>query len=51
VEVPRQIDVMKDNKLALRISIKAITPAKPDDSKNFKLKGHEWQRQFTAEAR
>jgi hypothetical protein len=51
VQVARQVDVVKNGKLALRVSIKSIAPASPDRSKNFKMKGHEWQRAFTAEER
>jgi hypothetical protein len=51
VQVARQIDVLKDGKLGMRISVKELGPADPAASKSFKLKGHEWQRAFTAEVR
>jgi hypothetical protein len=51
VQVARQIDLMKEGKLAMRINVKDVGPATPDTLKEFKLKGHEWQRAFTAEER
>ncbi len=51
VQVARQIDVLKDGKLGMRISITQISSANPDSAKSFRLKGHEWQRAFTAEVR
>ena len=51
VQVARQIDVLKDGKLGMRISVKDILPADTASAKEFKLKGHEWQRAFTAEVR
>jgi hypothetical protein len=51
VQVARQIDVLKDGKLGMRITVKDIGPADPAVTRDFKLKGHEWQRAFTAEVR
>jgi hypothetical protein len=51
VQVARRIDVLKDGKLAMRVSVSNIGPVDPAAAKNFKLKGHEWQRAFTAEER
>lgn len=51
VQVARQIDVLKDGKLGMRITVKDIGPADPEVAKDFRLKGHEWQRAFTAEVR
>jgi hypothetical protein len=52
VQVARRIDVLKDGKLGMRFFVKEIgLPADPAVSKNFTLKGHEWQRAFTAEVR
>jgi TonB family protein len=51
IQVARQIDLIKDGKLAMRINVKEVGVANPDDLKNFKLKGHEWHRAFTAEER
>jgi len=51
VGVARQINVMKEGKLAARITIKSIAPAATNSPKDFKLKGHEWRRAFTAEVR
>jgi hypothetical protein len=51
VQVARQIDVLKDGKVGMRIIVNEIGPADPAAAKDFKLKGHEWQRAFTAEVR
>ena len=51
VQVPRRVEVLKDGKLAMRVSVTDISTADPAAAKNFKLKGHEWQRAFTAEER
>jgi hypothetical protein len=51
VQVARQIDVLKDGKVGMRITVKDVGPADPATAKDFKLKGHEWQRAFTAEVR
>lgn len=51
VQVARQIDVLKDGKLGMRITVKGIGPADLAVAKDFRLKGHEWQRAFTAEVR
>jgi hypothetical protein len=51
VQEARQIDVLKDGKVALRVVVIEIGPADPTAAKDFKLKGHEWQRAFTAEVR
>jgi len=51
VQVARQIDLVKEGKLAMRINVKDVVPATPDTLKEFKLKGHEWQLAFTAEER
>lgn len=51
VQVARQIDVLKDGKLGMRVVIKEIGPAEAGAVKGFKLKGYEWQRAFTSEVR
>ena len=51
VHVAKRIDVLKDGKLVMRVTIKEIVPADPAMAKDFKLKGHEWQRAFTQEVR
>jgi hypothetical protein len=51
VDVPRRIDVLKDGKAAMRLTVKEIGPADPAQARTFKLKGHEWERRFTAEVR
>jgi hypothetical protein len=51
VQVARQIDVLKDGKVGMRIAVSEIGRADSAAAKDFKLKGHEWQRAFTAEVR
>ncbi len=51
VQVARQIDVLKDGKVGMRITVNEVGPADSAVAKDFKLKGHEWQRAFTAEVR
>jgi hypothetical protein len=51
VQVAKQIDVLKDGKVGMRIIVKEVGPADPSVAKDFKMKGHEWQRAFTAEVR
>lgn len=51
VQVTKQIDVLKDGKVGMRIVVNEIGPADPAAARDFKLKGHEWQRAFTSEVR
>jgi hypothetical protein len=51
VQLARQIDVMQNGKLALRISIESIEGTGPATAEDFQIIGHEWQRAFTAEER
>jgi hypothetical protein len=51
MDIARIILVSKDGKLGMRISVKEIVAPQPDAAKNLKLKGHEWQRAFTADER
>jgi hypothetical protein len=51
VKIARQIDVLKDGKLAMPISVTEVTPAGTVSPDSFKLTGHEWQRAFTDEVR
>jgi hypothetical protein len=51
IGVPRQIDVLKDDKLAMQISVQQIGAPDADAAKHLALKGHEWERAFTAEVR
>jgi TonB family protein len=51
VQLARRIDLVRDGKLALRINVKGVGPANPENRKDFKLNGHEWRRAFTAEER
>lgn len=51
IRVPRQIDVRKDGRLAISIRVTDLAPAGSVSADTFELKGHEWQRAFTAEER
>jgi len=51
LKLARDIDVLKDGQLALKIRVTGVASATTVPSDSFKLKGHEWQRMFTDEAR
>jgi hypothetical protein len=51
LKIARQIDVLKDGKLALKIHVAEVSAGTALADRTFKLKGHEWQRMFTDEAR
>jgi hypothetical protein len=51
VKFPRQIDVFKDGKLAMRIRVTEMTAPGEIPPNNFELKGHAWPRAFTSEVR
>jgi hypothetical protein len=51
LRIARRIDVLNNGQMPMEISIKDIGPPATVDPKQFKLKGHEWQRAFTAEVR
>lgn len=51
VGVPREIDIVKDGELAMRITVMQIARPDADAAKSLALKDHEWKRMFTAEAR
>jgi hypothetical protein len=51
VPTPRTITALKDGKVDLRFTVKDIGAADPAAAKHLQLKGHEWQRAFTAETR
>ncbi len=50
-KVARQIDVRKDGRLGMRIRVTEVAPGASLPASNFEVKGHEWQRAFTAEER
>jgi hypothetical protein len=50
-KVAHRIDVLKDDKLGMRINIAEIIPAGTVPKSTFEIKGHEWTRAFTAEVR
>ncbi len=51
VRVARRIDVLRDEKLAIRIRITQVSPAETLPEKTFEIPKHEWTRAFTAEVR
>jgi len=51
VKIAHRIDVLKDGNHGMRIRITEVSPAGSVPSKTFEVKGHEWTRAFTAEAR
>lgn len=51
VKIARQINVLKEGHLAMRITVGTVTPAPTVSADTFKLKGHEWERMFTDEVR
>jgi hypothetical protein len=51
LKIARQIDVLKDRQLALKIRVTEVSSGTALPAHTFKLKGHEWQRMFTDEAR
>jgi TonB family protein len=51
VKVAQHIDVIKDGKVGMRIHVTELAPAGNVPTKMFEIKGHEWIRAFTAEAR
>jgi hypothetical protein len=50
-KIARRIDVLKDGNLGIRIRVTEVSPAGTIPPKTFEVKGHEWTRAFTAEAR
>jgi hypothetical protein len=51
VAIARKIDVLKNGKVAMQISITEVNPAGPTQAQTFEVHGHEWTRAFTDEAR
>jgi hypothetical protein len=51
LKIAHQITLRKEGKPAMRIRVTEVAPAPPLSAKDFELKGHEWQRAFTAEER
>jgi hypothetical protein len=51
VNIARRVDVYRADKLGMRINITDISAVAGSPKIQFKLKGHEWQRQFTDEVR
>ena len=51
VKVAREINVLKDTALAMRIKVVSLTGAETKPAKYFELPGHSWNRAFTDEVR
>lgn len=51
IKLARRIDVLKDDRLAMRIQVTDITPASSIPKETYELKGHESTRSFTSEGR
>jgi hypothetical protein len=51
VKIARQISVLKDGQLAMRIRITEVAPAGTIPAKTLEVPGHEWARAFTDEVR
>jgi hypothetical protein len=51
VRVAHRIDVLKDGNLGVRIRVTDVSPTGAMPPKTFEVKGREWTRAFTAEAR
>jgi hypothetical protein len=50
-KVARQIGLREDGKLVMRIHVIELVPATAEPPNYFEIKGHQWQRAFTAEER
>ena len=50
-KVAHHIDVLKDDKLVMRIDVTEVVSPGTIPAKEFELKGHPWQRAFTSEVR
>jgi len=51
IKVSRQIDAMKDGRLAMRVNVTGIAPPEGISEKIFELKGHPGQRALTSDWR
>jgi hypothetical protein len=51
IKVARQIDVLRDNKLGMRIRVTELSPAESLPAETFEVSQHEWIRAFTDEVR
>jgi hypothetical protein len=51
VKVAHRIDVLRDGNLGMRIGVTKVSSAGTVSAESFEMKGHEWTRAFTAEAR
>jgi len=51
VRVAHRIEVFKDSRLAMKVTITDVSSTPSVTPEKFKLKGHEWQRKFTDEVR
>jgi hypothetical protein len=51
VKIARRIEVLRDDKMGMQIRVTEVSSTGPVPAKTFQVKGHEWTRAFTAEAR
>ena len=51
VKIARQINVLNQGHVVMKISVGDVTPAPTVSDDSFKLNGHEWERRFTDEVR
>jgi hypothetical protein len=51
IQIPYQIEVLKDENLALQIQVTEVADPGEVPAASFELKGHSWQRAFTSEVR
>ncbi|MGA1983781.1 MAG: hypothetical protein ABSG84_15110 [Acidobacteriaceae bacterium] len=51
VKVARRVEVLIEGKVGMRIDVTALGPAGNVDGSIFKMKGHDWVRQYTFEVR
>jgi hypothetical protein len=51
IKIAHRIEVLKNEKLVMRIQVTELVPAMLLPDRTFEIKGHEWTRAFTSEAR
>lgn len=51
VKVARQVEILIEGKVGMRIDVTALGPAGKVDGSMFAIKGHDWERQYTFEVR
>jgi len=51
VKIARQINLLKNGALGMRIRIPDVSPAGQVPAKDFEVRGHEWTHAFTDQVR